>query len=80
MKRIAAIGAARYSRFTDFSDISNLALVGRAAWRYQGDRSFGAPWYELAGEAQLLSHVDPDLGGYKYDGAQLRATYLYRFQ
>ena len=21
-----------------------------------------------------------DLGGYKYDGAQLRATYLYRFQ
>jgi hypothetical protein len=54
-------GAARYVRFTDFSDISNLALVGRAAWRYQRDRSFGAPWYELAGEAQLLRHADSDL-------------------
>jgi hypothetical protein len=54
-------GAARYSRYTDFSDISVLALGGRAAWRYQRDRAFGAPWFELAGEAQLLSHADSDV-------------------
>jgi hypothetical protein len=54
-------GAARYARFTDLSDISNLALAARAAWRYQRDRSFGAPWYEIAGEAQLLNHADSDL-------------------
>jgi hypothetical protein len=54
-------GTARYARYTDFSDISNLALTGRAAWRYQRERSFGAPWYELAGEAQLLRHADSDL-------------------
>lgn len=54
-------GAARYARFTDFSDLSTLALVARAAWRYQRERSFGALWYELAGEAQLLSHADSDL-------------------
>lgn len=54
-------GLARYSRFTDFSDISNLALGGRAAWRYQRERSFGAPWYELAGEALLLRHADSEV-------------------
>lgn len=54
-------GAARYSRFADFSDISNFALIGRAAWRAQRDRAFGAPWLELAGEAQLLRHAGSDL-------------------
>ncbi len=53
--------AARYARFANFSDLSALALTGRAAWRYQRERSFGAAWYELAGEAQLLSHADSDL-------------------
>lgn len=53
--------AARYSHFTDIDDISNLALIGRAAWRYQRDRAFGAPWYELAGQAQLLRHADSEL-------------------
>ena len=63
-------GAARYSQFLDFKDISNLALTGRAAWRYQGDRSFGAPWIELAGQAQSLSHADSRLR----DGTSLSAS------
>lgn len=54
-------GAARYSQYVDFKDLSNLALSGRAAWRYQRERSFGAPWYEISGEAQLLRHADSDL-------------------
>ena len=50
--------AARYSHFTDIKDVSNLALVGRASWRYQPSREFGALWYELAGQVQLLRHAD----------------------
>jgi len=54
-------GSARYSQYLDFGDLSNLALTGRAAWRYQRDRAFGAPWFELAGEAQWLNHADSEL-------------------
>jgi len=54
-------GAARYSQYLDFKDVSNLALGGRAAWRYQRERSFGAPWYEISGEAQWLNHADSEL-------------------
>jgi hypothetical protein len=53
--------AARYSHFTDIKDLSNLALIGRAAWRHQPSRAFGAPWYELAGQAQLLRHADSEI-------------------
>jgi hypothetical protein len=54
-------GAARYSHFTDLRDISNLALIGRAAWRFQPTPGFSAPWYELTGQAQLLRHADSEL-------------------
>jgi len=53
--------AARYSHFTDIKDVSNLALAGRAAWRYQPGTGFSAPWYELAGQAQYLRHADSEL-------------------
>jgi hypothetical protein len=53
--------AARYSHFTDIKDISNLALIGRAAWRYQPSPGFSAPWYEFTGQAQLLRHADSEL-------------------
>jgi len=53
--------AARYSHFTDIKDISNIVLIGRAAWRTQPSREFGAPWYEVAGQAQLLRHADSAL-------------------
>lgn len=54
-------GAARYSHFTDIKDISNLSLIGRAAWRYQPGLAFGSLWYELAGQAQVLRHADSEL-------------------
>ena len=54
-------GAARYSHFVDIDDISNLALVGRAAWRIQPSLGYSAPWYELAGQAQVLRHADSEL-------------------
>ncbi len=54
-------GAARYAHFTDIKDISHLALVARAAWRYQPSREFGAPWYEVAAQGTYLRHADSEL-------------------
>ena len=48
--------AARYSHFMDIDDISNLALIARGAWRYQPTRGYSAPWFELAGQAQVLQN------------------------
>jgi hypothetical protein len=53
--------AARYSHFMDIDDISNLALIARGAWRYQPTRGYSAPWFELAGQAQVLQHADSEL-------------------
>jgi hypothetical protein len=53
--------AARYSHFTDIEDISNLALIGRAALRHQPTPGFSAPWFELAGQAQFLRHAGSEL-------------------
>lgn len=54
-------GIARYSHFMDIDDISNLALIGRAAWRYQPTLGYSAPWYELAAQVQWLQHADSEL-------------------
>lgn len=54
-------GAARYSRYLDLADLSRLGLAGRAAWRYQRDRSFGSPWYEVAVDGLYLRHADSEL-------------------
>lgn len=53
--------ALRYSQFADIKDISNLALVGRAAWRVQSTLGYSAPWVEIAGQAQILRHADSEL-------------------
>lgn len=53
--------AARYTQYQDIQDISNLMLIGRAAWRFQPTLGFGAPWYELAGEIRFLQHADSEL-------------------
>ena len=65
--------AARYSHFTDVKDISNLALSGRAAWRYQPRPEFGALWYQVVGEAQLLRHADSELRDGSILGAEASA-------
>lgn len=50
--------SARYSHFVDIEDISNLAVLGRAAYRVQPGGGFSAPWYEIAGQAVWLKHAD----------------------
>jgi len=54
-------GGARYSQFFEFKDISNLALSGRAAYRYQIGAGFSSPWIEITGEYQWLKHADSAL-------------------
>jgi hypothetical protein len=54
-------GGARYSQFFEFKDISNLALSGRAAYRYQIGSGFSSPWIEITGEYQWLKHADSAL-------------------
>jgi hypothetical protein len=51
-------GALRYTQFADIKDISNVALIARAAWRVQPRLGFSAPWYEIAGQAQFMRHAD----------------------
>jgi len=53
--------AARYTNYTTFSDLSNIALSGRAAWRYQPGRSFSSPIFEVAGALAWLKHADSTL-------------------
>jgi hypothetical protein len=54
-------GAARYTRYSDLTDLSNLALTARAAWRIQPTPGFSTPWYEVAGQTQLLRFQGSDL-------------------
>ncbi len=53
--------AARYSQFTEFKDLSNLALSGRAAWRIQPGSEFNSPFFEVAGNFAWLQHADSEL-------------------
>lgn len=53
--------AARYSHFVTFSDLSHVALSGRAAWRTQPGTGFSAPILELAGNLAWLQHADSEL-------------------
>jgi hypothetical protein len=54
-------GAAKYSRFTTFDDLSNLSMSGRAAWRTQPGTVFNSPIFEIAGTLDLLRHADSKL-------------------
>ena len=54
-------GLARYTAFDALGDLDDLALGVRAAWRVQPTLGFGAPWYEIAGEANRLVFPDSDL-------------------
>jgi hypothetical protein len=53
--------ALRFTQYADLKDISNVALLGRAAWRYQPTLGYSAPWVEIAGQAQFLRHADSRL-------------------
>jgi hypothetical protein len=53
--------AAKYSHFTTFDDLSNLSLLGRAAWRIQPGTVFSSPIFEVAGTLEWLSHAESEL-------------------
>jgi hypothetical protein len=58
----ATFGAtARYSHFSRFDDLSNLALAARAAWRIQPGMDFSSPFFELAANLAWLQHADSEL-------------------
>jgi hypothetical protein len=58
----ATFGAiARYSHFSRFDDLSNLALSARAAWRIQPGLDFSSPFFELAANLAWLRHADSEL-------------------
>lgn len=54
-------GAAKYSRFATFDDLSNLSVSGRAAWRTQPGTVFNSPIFEVAGTLEWLRHADSEL-------------------
>lgn len=54
-------GGMKLSQFLAFRDLSNVALSGRAAYRYQPSLSYSAPWLEVAGSATWLKHSDNEL-------------------
>jgi hypothetical protein len=53
--------AASYSHFATFTDLSNVALTGRAAWRTQPGRGFSSPIFEVAANLAWLQHSDSEL-------------------
>lgn len=53
--------AARYDYFTTFTDLSNIALTGRAAYRVQPGTEFSSPFFEFAGNLVWLQHADSKL-------------------
>lgn len=53
--------AAKYSHFTTFDDLSNLSLLGRAAWRIQPGTVFSSPIFEVAGTLEWLRHSESEL-------------------
>lgn len=54
-------GGLKLSQYLAFRDLSNIALSGRAAWRYQPNLSYSAPWLEVAGSATWLKHSDSEM-------------------
>jgi hypothetical protein len=54
-------GAARYTQLAAFTDLSNLALSGRAAWRIQPGSGFSSPIFEVAGTLDWLQFADSEI-------------------
>jgi hypothetical protein len=53
--------AARYDHFTTFEDLSNVALIGRAAYRVQPGTEFSSPFFEIAASGAWLQHADSEI-------------------
>lgn len=54
-------GGLKLSEYLAFGDLSNIALSGRAAYRFQPTPGYSAPWLEVVGSAAWLEHRDSAL-------------------
>ncbi len=54
-------GAVRGTQFSDFHDLSNLGISGRAAYRIQPSPGFTSPWIELSGQVDAFRYRNSDI-------------------
>jgi hypothetical protein len=70
-------GGLRYENFVDFSDLSNLSLNARVAYRFQPNPGYSGMSFELAGDVQALRHKDSDIrDGFLYSLSASLAKHL----
>lgn len=62
--------ALRGREYLTYSDLSNLGLSGRAAWRFQPDAGYTSPWIEAAVQGEALRFRDSPIR----DGGMLSAS------
>lgn len=60
--------ALRGTEFFRFSDLSNVGVSGRVAWRVQPWLGYTNPWFELAGQVDGFKYRDSDIRD-GYEGA-----------
>jgi len=70
-------GGLRLREHREFGDLSNLAALGRAAYRFQPTPGYTGAWIELAGTAEVLGYRDSGLrDGYIVTGTASVGKYL----
>ncbi len=70
-------GGLRLREHREFDDLSNVAALGRVAYRFQPSPSFTGAWIELAGTAEALHYSDSELrDGYVLTGSVSVGKYL----
>jgi hypothetical protein len=63
-------GGLRLREHREFGDLSNLAALGRVAYRFQPSPGYTGAWIELAGTAEALRYRDSELrDGYALSGS-----------
>ncbi|MGQ0578466.1 MAG: hypothetical protein ACT4PQ_06080 [Betaproteobacteria bacterium] len=74
---VAVRGGLRLRGHREFGDLSNLAALGRVAYRFQPSPGFTGAWLELAGTAEALRYNDSDLrDGYLLSASASVGKYL----
>lgn len=70
-------GGLRLREHREFGDLSNVAALGRVAYRFQPSPGFTGAWVELAGTAEALRYRDSELrDGYVLSGSVSVGKYL----
>ncbi len=70
-------GGLRLREHREFGDLSNVAALGRVAYRFQPSPGYTGTWIELAGTAEALRYSDSELrDGYVLSGSVSIGKYL----